>query len=203
LFRSPKRFPLTIALIVLNVAVYICTSIVSGDFLVTGDTVISQYGQVNLLVMNGWYWQLFTSMFIHASITHLAGNMLFLLIFGFKAEELFSSGEYVLIYLVSGLAGNLLTLLLGPDMVSVGASGAIFGVFGATIIYSRRAIGQSIISALLYSFFLLMISSLSPEVNYAAHVGGLVIGLAIGYALALRQEPPAKYQYRFSYSPKP
>jgi len=92
-FRSPKRFPLTIALIVLNVAVYICTSIVSGDFLVTGDTVILQYGQVNLLVMNGWYWQLFTSMFIHANITHLAGNMLFLLIFGFRAEELFSRGN--------------------------------------------------------------------------------------------------------------
>jgi len=140
-------------------------------------------------------------MFIHANITHLAGNMLFLLIFGFRAEELFSSGEYLLIYLASGLAGNLLTLLLGPDMISVGASGAIFGVFGATIIYSRRAIGQSIISALLYSFFLLMISS-GPEVNFAAHLGGLVIGLAIGYALALRRKPPARYQYRFSYSPK-
>jgi rhomboid protease GluP len=198
MFRKPNRFPLTIVLIALNVAVYICTSIVSGD-LVTGGEVIWQYGQVNLRVMNGWYWQLFTSMFIHANITHLAGNMLFLLIFGFRAEELFSSEEYLLIYLVSGLAGNLLTLLQGPEMISVGASGAIFGVFGATVVYSRRAIGQSIISALLYSFFLLMMN-IGPEVNVAAHVGGLVFGLAIGYVLALRRKPPAKYQYRFSYS---
>ena len=199
-FRKPRRFPLTIMLIALNVAVYICTSIVSGD-IAPGEKVIEQYGQVNSLVMSGSYWQLFTSMFIHANITHLAGNMLFLLIFGFRAEELFSGEEYLLIYLASGLAGNLVTLLLGPDMISVGASGAIFGVFGATILYSRRAIGQSIISALLYSFFLLMLN-IGPEVNVAAHVGGLVFGLAIGYVLALRRKPPAKYQYRFSYSPR-
>lgn len=203
MFPSRKKFPLTYVLIGLNVAVYVYTSVIGGNFLATDYyTVILEYGQVNRLVMRGWYWQLFTSMFIHANITHLFGNMLFLLIFGFKAEELFSSEEYFLIYLVSGLAGNLLTLLLGPNMVSVGASGAIFGVFGATVIYSRRAIGQSIISALLYSFFLLMISS-GPEVNNAAHFGGLAIGLIVGYALALRRKPPAKYQYRFSYSPKP
>lgn len=196
-FRRPKRFPLTIILIALNVAVYICTSIISGD-LVTAPAIVLQYGQFNLRVMNGWYWQLLTSMFIHANIAHLAGNMLFLLIFGLRAEELFSSEEYLLIYLASGLTGNLLTLLQGPDMVSVGASGAIFGVFGATVLYSRRAIGQSIISALLYSFFLLMLN-IGPEVNVAAHVGGLVFGLAIGYVLALRRKPPAKYQYRFSY----
>ena len=199
-FRKPKRFPLTIVLIALNVFVYVCTSIISGG-LVTGDAVVLQYGQYNLRVMNGWYWQLFTSMFIHANITHLAGNMLFLLIFGFRAEELFSGEEYFLIYLASGLAGNLLTLLQGPEMVSVGASGAIFGLFGATVLYSRRAIGQSIISALLYSFFLLAINS-GPGVNVAAHVGGLVFGLAIGYVLAVRRRPPAKYQYRFSYSPR-
>jgi rhomboid protease GluP len=201
-FPSRKKFPLTYVLIGLNVAVYVCTSLIGGNFLATEDAVIWQYGQVNLLVMKGWYWQLFTSMFIHASITHLFGNMLFLLIFGFRAEELFSGWEYLLIYFLSGLVGNMLTLLLGPDMVSVGASGAIFGVFGAATIYSRRAIGQSIISALLYSFFLLMISS-GPEVNNAAHFGGLAIGLIVGYALALRKKPPAKYQYRFSYSPKP
>jgi rhomboid protease GluP len=201
-FPSRKKFPLTYVLIGLNVAVYVYTSVIGGNFLATEDAVIWQYGQVNWLVMRGWYWQLFTSMFIHANITHLFGNMLFLLIFGFRAEELFSGWEYLLIYFLSGLVGNMLTLLLGPDMVSVGASGAIFGVFGAATIYSRRAIGQSIISALLYSFFLLMISS-GPEVNNAAHFGGLAIGLIVGYALALRKKPPAKYQYRFSYSPKP
>jgi len=63
----------------------------------------------------------------------------------------------------------------------------------------RRAIGQSIISALLYSFFLLMISS-GPEVNYFAHFGGLVVGLTIGYALATTRKAKTAYQYSYSLS---
>jgi rhomboid protease GluP len=186
-------------LIALNVAVYAYISVISGDFTQTSLGVILVYGQVNLFVMRGWWWQLFTSMFIHVSILHLLGNMLFLLIFGLRAEGLFSIEEYLLIYFLSGLTGNLLTLLFGPSMISAGASGAIFGLFGACIIYMRRAIGQSIMSALLYSFFLLMISS-GPEVNNFAHFGGLVVGLAIGYALATTRKAKTAYQYSYSLS---
>jgi rhomboid protease GluP len=163
--------------------------------------VIRHYGQYNLFVLNGWYWQLFTAMFVHVNIIHLLGNMFFLLIFGLRAEELFSLKEYLLIYFLSGLAGNLLTLLFGPNMVSAGASGAIFGVFGACIIYFRRAIGQSIMSALLYAFFLLMISS-GPDVNVFAHLGGLAVGLLMGYVLGAtrRHSVTPSYQYRYSFS---
>ena len=125
--------------------------------------------------------------------------MFFLLIFGLRAEELFSLKEYLLIYFLSGLTGNLLTLLFGLDMVSAGASGAIFGMFGACIIYVRRAIGQSIISALLYAFFLFMISS-GPSVNVFAHLGGLAVGLLIGYALAATRRFRAAYEYNYSFS---
>jgi rhomboid protease GluP len=123
----------------------------------------------------------------------------FLLIFGLRAEGLFDTKEYLLIYFVSGLAGNLLTLLLGPDTLSVGASGAIFGVFGAVTIYVRRAIGQSIITALIFAFFLLLINT-GEGVNVLAHLGGLVAGLGIGYALATSRRSPTTYQHTITYS---
>ncbi|MDI6690518.1 MAG: rhomboid family intramembrane serine protease [Candidatus Bathyarchaeota archaeon] len=167
MFKSSKKFMPTYMLMALNIAVYAYTSALSGNLL-TDDSVLRIYGQYNLRVLNGAYWQLFTSMFVHANIMHILGNMFFLLIFGLRAEEIFSIGEYFLIYFLSGLAGNLLTLLFGPNMISAGASGAIFGLFGACTIYFRRAIGQSIMSALFYAFFLLMISA-GPNVNFLAH----------------------------------
>lgn len=183
----------------MNLAVYAYTSLVGGNFVVTEDRVLAFYGQFNLLVLEGWYWQLFTAMFVHASIVHLLGNMLFLLIFGLRAEELFTELEYLAIYISSGLAGNLLTLLLGPYTVSAGASGAIFGLLGACTMYLRRSIGQSVISALLYSFFLLMMFSASPNVNFLAHFGGLVVGLLAGYVVVAKQTFKIKYEHTASY----
>lgn len=195
----PKKFTLTYVIIALNVLVYVYTSVLSGNALVTTDDVLVQYGQANWLVMKGWYWQLFTSMFVHVSIEHLLGNMLFLLIFGLRAEEMFDAKEYLIIYLLSGLAGNLLTLLFGPDMLSAGASGCIFGMFGATVIYMRRAVGQSIIGALAYAFLLLMFS-LGVGVNVLAHLGGLVIGLIIGYLVAAKRKGESAYRVRYTYA---
>jgi len=201
MFKSSKKYMPTYIIIALNLIFYVFTSILSGDIVEMNYYVIRQYGQYNLFVLNGWYWQLFTSMFVHVNIVHLLGNMFFLLIFGLRAEELFSLKEYLLIYFLSGLAGNLLTLLFGFDMISAGASGAIFGVFGACIIYFRRAIGQSIMSALVYAFFLLMISS-GPSVNVFAHLGGLVVGLLIGYVLGAtrRRSVTPTYEHRYSFS---
>jgi rhomboid protease GluP len=149
--------------------------------------------------MQGSVWQLFTAMFVHVDIVHLVGNMFFLLIFGLRAEEFFDAKEYLLIYLMSGFAGNVLTLVFGPGMLSAGASGAIFGIFGAVTIYARRAIGQSIISALLFAFFLLAMSS-GLGVNILAHLGGLVSGLLVGYMLAATRRRRVPYQFRYTYS---
>ncbi|MEM2911259.1 MAG: rhomboid family intramembrane serine protease [Candidatus Bathyarchaeia archaeon] len=198
-FKSSQVFKSTYILIFVNLAVYTYTAIISGNFIFTGDEALERYGQVNYFVMQGGYWQLFTSMFVHVNIIHLLGNMFFLTVFGLRAEELFSLPEYFATYFLSGLAGNLLTLLLGPTIVSAGASGAIFGLFGACTVYIRRAIGQSIVSALLYSFFLLMVST-APGVNVLAHFGGLAAGLLIGYVLASRRKIRMAYQYRVVYS---
>lgn len=197
---SSEKYKPTFILVALNISIYIYTSIVGGNWLNTSSNMILQWGQVNVLVLNGAYYQLFTSMFIHANISHIAGNMLFLLIFGLRCEELFSLPEYLGIYFLGGLAGNLLSLTL-PNLISVGASGAIFAIFGAAVIYARRSVSQSIIGALVYAFFLLVISS-GQNVNNFAHLGGLVIGLLIGYLLATRRKPAEQqYTYRYSYSP--
>jgi rhomboid protease GluP len=170
-------------LIAANVAMYVYTSLLSGNFVTTNIDVLYLYGQWNLAVFNGYYWQLVSSMFVHVGIVHIASNMLFLFIFGLRAEELFSTAEYYMIYFSSGLAGNLLSLLAGPDLLSAGASGAIFGVFGANIIFLRKATGQPIFVSLMFAF-LFFIMTLSFETNVFAHFGGLVAGLLFGYAFA-------------------
>ena len=196
-----QKFKPTYILLALNIAVYVYTSVAGGNFVETSGDMIVQYGQVNGLVLYyGWWWQLFTSMFVHASITHLVGNLLFLFIFGLRGEELFSLPEYLAIYFLGGLTGNLLSLAFLPiNVPSVGASGAIFALFGACTIYARRALGQSIIGALIYAFFLLMLSS-GANVNNSAHIGGLAVGLLMGYVLAMKRKPDAVYKISYSYS---
>jgi len=197
---SSQKFKPTYILIALNVLFYVYTSVAGGNFLETSGDMILRYGQVNgFVIYYGWYWQLLTSMFVHASIAHLAGNMLFLLIFGLRGEEMFSLPEYLLIYFLGGLTGNLLSLVFLPlDVPSAGASGAIFAMFGACTIYARRSVGQSIIGALIYAFFLLLLSS-GPNVNNSAHIGGLVAGLLIGYVLAIKRKPATTYRISYSY----
>jgi len=177
------KFTPSSTLIIANVLVYTYTAVVSGNPFVINEDVLLWLGQDNAFVMNGGYWQLFTSMFVHVNLLHLFGNMIFLLIFGIRAEDLFNTEEFFAIYIASGLLGNLLTLLAAPFIVSAGASGAIFGIFGACVIYLRKTFGESIMGALIFSFFLLMLS-MSAGVNIIAHFGGLVAGLIIGYALA-------------------
>ncbi len=201
--QNSEKFKITYILIALNVILYIYTSLVGGNFLYTN---ILNYNvillvQVNALVFQGFYWQLITSMFVHAGIIHLVGNMLFLFIFGLRAEEMFTLPEYLSIYFLGGLAGNLLTLLfLNPFDYSLGASGAIFALFGAVVIFSRRSVRQSIIGALVYAFFLFFIN-FGPGVNIFAHLGGLGAGLLIGYFIASRRKPSYSYNVKYSNSP--
>ena len=196
------KYKPTYILIAINVAVYIYTSIVGGNWLSTNFIGIPPIYQFNFDVFHGAYLELFTSMFVHASIAHIGGNMLFLLIFGLRGEEMFSLPEYLGIYLIGGLAGNVLSLVLGPNLLSVGASGAIFSLFGAIVIFARRSVRQSILVALVYAFFLFFISS-GEGVNVFAHFGGLGFGLLAGYWLATRRKPHEEYSVKYSHNPMP
>ena len=200
--HNSERFKPTYILIALNIAAYLYTSIAGGNFVQTADSMVLQWGQVNAFVFDGWYWQLFTSMFVHDTIIHLGGNLLFLLVFGLRCEEMFSLPEYLAVYLLGGLAGNVLSLVMGPNFISVGASGAIFALFGAAVIYDRRRLGQSIVGALIFAFFLLLFST-GANVNYLAHIGGIAAGLLIGYVLASRRKPEVRYNVTYSYGRMP
>jgi len=198
--KSSQKYKITYILIALNITFYIYGAIVGGNIFVTGSNVTQTLGQYNLLVLeHGFYYQLFTSMFIHASLLHVGSNLIFLVIFGLRVEELFSLPEYIGIYFLGGLTGNLLTLLYGPHYLSVGASGAIFALLGACIIYDRKSTQQSIITALAFAFILLIIN-MGANVNILAHIGGIVFGLLTGYILALYHNTKNQKRYTLNYS---
>jgi rhomboid protease GluP len=194
------RLSPTVVLVIANTAVYIYTSLIGNDFVYTASNVLRTYGQYSYAILyGGWWWQLFTSMFVHVSIAHLASNMFFLLIFGLRAEDLFTDGEYYLAYFASGLSGNALSLLYifyPHPVTSAGASGAILGLFGAVMIYMRKVVGRSVAGALLFAFLFFLIT-LSTGTNIYAHFGGLLVGLVIGYWLAKNRK--ALLAYRASY----
>lgn len=196
---NSEKFIPTYILIGTIVGFYIYTSLIGGNFFNTTSDMIYTFGQVNgLVIYDGLYYQILTSMFVHGNIAHLFGNMLFLLIFGLRAEEFFSLPEYFFIFFLGGLTGNLLSLLLLPlNLPSVGASGAVFAIFGATTIYARRTISQSIAGALVYALFWLFLSS-GPNVNNFAHIGGLFAGLIIGYVIAIRRSKNPNYIISYS-----
>jgi len=206
MFQISKKSLPTFILVGVNVIVYALTSIFGGNFLETDPSVIVGFGLYTPYVLNGEVWRLLTSLFIHANVAHIAGNMLFLFIYGLRAEEMFDVKEYMAIYFLSGLAGNVLTMVadlltvgsLGVFAFSVGASGAIFGVLGAVMIYMRRSIGQSIMSALIYVFFLFTLN-IAPGVNILAHLGGLVTGLVLGYILAATRKRRQYVTYQYNY----
>ncbi|ASJ12887.1 rhomboid family intramembrane serine protease [Thermococcus thioreducens] len=172
----------TFTLFLINVSVYVLESILSGNPLSISIEVLARLGQWNYAVLNyGWWWQLISAMFVHVGLLHIAFNMYFLLMMGRQLEGILGPKRLVMVYLVSGLAGNLLTLLLLPaNSVSAGASGALFGIVGALILITG-VVGGNMQGALINAFVLFLINSILPSVNVYAHLGGLLVGMAIGY----------------------
>jgi membrane associated rhomboid family serine protease len=135
-------------------------------------------------IAEGQYYRLLTSMFLHGSYIHILFNMLSLWWIGGPLEAALGRARYLALYVVSGLAGSALTYLIAaPNQPSLGASGAIFGLFGATAVLLRR-LNQDMrpVVALLV---INLIFTFSPGFNIAwqAHIGGLVAGLVVGYGM--------------------
>jgi len=170
-----KKAKITLGLITINVVFFILFNILLGvEYLLL-------FSQINSKVFEGQIYRLFTSMFLHADIIHLFSNMLALLIFGTSVENNFYKYQFLLIYFVSGFLGNIFSLFLLPyDSISLGASGAIFGLIGAVFVFFAREDKSFILFGLIYLVFFIFMS-FAPGINLWAHLFGLLGGLILGY----------------------
>ena len=180
-----KDAKITLTLIFLNVINFFIFN------LALPEEYILNFVQINEKIINEYeYWRLITSMFLHADILHLFSNMIALLLFGATVENnrYVSKLEFILIYFISGLIGNLFTLLLLPTYaISLGASGAIFGLIGAAFIILATENRALLPIALLYIAYFIF-ASLSPGINIWAHIFGLIGGMLIGYIIFSRRK---------------
>jgi membrane associated rhomboid family serine protease len=125
---------------------------------------------------DGEWWRLITAAFLHASLIHLAFNMLVLWFVGAPVEQAIGRGRFLAIYIVSGLAGSAGAILFSPHAVTVGASGAIFGIFGAALVLEAQrnyvlggqALGLIAVN-LIFTFAI-------PNISVGGHIGGLIGG---------------------------
>lgn len=132
-------------------------------------------------VRDGEIWRLITSMFLHAGIVHIFFNMYSLYIVGRQIEDFFGKWKYLVIYLLSGICGCLLSIGFNSEVLSVGASGAIFGLFGALLYFGynyRGYIGTIVRSQILPIVgYNLIIGFFVPGIDVMAHIGGLIAGI--------------------------
>ena len=185
-----KNARITLFLITFNTLLYLFFSF--GFF----ENIFYLLVQINSKVVYDLeLWRLVTSMFLHGDVLHIFSNMFSLLIFGSYVELSFSKYEFVLIYFISGILGSLLTVFLLPlNTISLGASGAIFGLIGAVLsifIFDRN--NPLIILGLIYTFYFVISSFSSEGINYIAHIFGLLGGFATGYILRRKKRNEQPY----------
>jgi len=176
-----NKYPgiVTYILIALNVIAYGLSMLNDQALYVAG-------AQVNALVLQGEWWRIGTAMFLHASPIHLGLNMLSLFFVGRAVEVFYGRWRYLLIYILSGIGGGLSFLFFdhGTGAV-VGASGAIFGVFGALGVFyivNRQALGvytRGMIMNWLLWLGLNLVWSFQPGIALWGHIGGLVVGMLV------------------------
>ena len=183
-----KEFPITYSLILLNLILFLLSTL-GADF----QEKLFQEGALSgyYVVLKEEHYRLFTSMFLHNDMIHITMNMLSLYMIGTMVERLFKSWAYIGIYFMSGLFGNFASMYMHPTGWAVGASGAIFGIFGAlagfAFVHRNTMHGEfmqfmrSFGVVLLINFF---IGIVFPSIDMSAHVGGLIGGVVGGLLVA-------------------
>lgn len=179
----------TTILIIINVLIFLGMEII-------GDTESTQF----LYEHGGMYWpdvfeggqwyRLITHMFVHSGAEHLLNNMFMLGILGYQLEKDYGPIKYLFTYFICGIGGAVISALVEMNMneavVSIGASGAIFGIFGVMLVMifkNRRQMGQVSGPRLLILFVLMVFGNMEEGVDWMAHFGGALLGVAIALIL--------------------
>ena len=188
-----NRYRLTYTIIILNVFIYVISAFLSGDLIDMDLETLVNMGALfgPFTVLDEQWWRLFTAMFLHGGMTHLLMNMFSLYLIGRGAEMYFDTKSYISIYLFSGLIGGLVSLYVHPVSVGVGASGAIFGIFGALagFFLAHRDKIESHSKAFMKDFAIIIginivIGFSIESIDVSAHIGGLVVGFIGGFLLS-------------------
>ena len=188
-----QEYKITYSIIGINIVIYIFSAFFSQDMIDMDMQTLVDMGALYgpFTVLKGEWWRLFTAMFLHGGMTHLLMNMFSLYLIGRGVEMYFDTRSYLIIYLFSGLLGGLASLYMHPNSVGIGASGAIFGVFGALagFFLAHRDKIEAHSKAFMKDFAIVLginlVLGLSiPSIDVSAHIGGLIIGLIGGFVIS-------------------
>ena len=184
---APKKPIVTYALIIINILVFFIPMLLSNS-----DIAVAYLGSYGPFVKMGEYYRLITAAFVHANIAHLLFNMYALWIIGMQLESFIGKWRFLVVYLFSAICGSLLSVVVTPDALSVGASGAIFGLLGALLyfgyhyrIYLGTVIKSQIIPLIVIN---LLLGFMVPGIDNAAHIGGLIAGVFTTMALGIKNK---------------
>ncbi|GAA0077528.1 rhomboid family intramembrane serine protease [Clostridium sp. CTA-5] len=184
-YLNNKR--ITLIIMGINIILFLVTAFLSKSiFSIDVDVLIDFGAKYNKLIYEGEIWRLVTCAFLHGGLIHISGNMYMLYILGPQVEKIYGIKNYISIYLISSITGSLLSFLLSP-YVSIGASGAIFGLLGAILVFAikeRHKIEKSSIINLIGIIVLNLIIGFSiANVDNKAHIGGFLGGIISGYLI--------------------
>ena len=179
--KHMQRFtPITYTLILINIVIWLCMILYLNRF--SDVKLLEVGGLVHFNVVHGEWYRLISSMFLHFNFEHILMNMLSLFIFGKIVESIIGSWRMLIIYIISGLYGNFVSLSFNTTTISVGASGAIFGLIGSifVIMYLSKNFNKKMIGQLLIALVVLIVFSLfMSNINIMAHLGGFISGVLI------------------------
>ena len=178
-----------------NVAVFLGMMLAGVSMLSnpSGPDLVRWGANFGPLTVSGQWWRLLTCVFLHGGLLHIAFNMWCLWDLGRLAESIYGHWTFAVVYLICGVGSSLASVWWNPSVLSVGASGAIFGIAGALIAsfylgefsLPRAAISGMMRSVVMFVGYNLFFGAVIARVDNAAHVGGLVVGLALGALIAL------------------
>lgn len=203
IFRPAKGFFITPILIDINIAVFIIMAIAGVSVFAPDNEMLLNWGaNFRPSVLDGQWWRLFTNFFLHAGIFHLLMNMYALLYIGILLEPHIGRARFLSAYLLSGIAASTASLWWHDLTVSVGASGAIFGMYGVflallTTNYIERAARKTLLTSIGVFVGYNLLNGLKGNIDNAAHIGGLISGLVIGYIYVGSLKAPRASNLRY------
>jgi len=176
---SMQAGAVSMVLLGINVVVYVLQRATDGNV----NSVFQLGAMQGFAVADGEYWRLLTAAFLHASVLHIAFNMYALYLFGPYVERALGTARFVVAYLTMAVASSVFVYwLTEPQVATIGASGAVFGLFGLTLVLLIRT-GQDV-RGLLVLLAINAFISLQGNISWQGHLGGFVTGALLGVALA-------------------